>query len=185
MSEPPIALILLGSLASFIVIMGGLLYFKRDLFGPLFWMIRSRAIAEVDADYQEPFAFTLRHLSQQSRPHRVCLKLNLSGPGSHSSAGGHSAQVGLSCSYQVTLGGQVIAQEVIGYGSSPPRPFDRHISATFLSSVSNTGAGYTKKGTIILTELDRCAPGTEIVVTGTFKLDPATTVGSLTVSLRA
>ncbi len=185
MSEPPIALILLGSLASFIVIMGGLLVFKRDLFGPLFWMMRSRVVAEVDADPLAPFAFTLRHLSQKSRPHRLCLKLHLSGGGSYSSTGGHSAQVGLSCSYQVTLGGQVIAQEVIGYGSSPPRPFDRHIRATFFSRVSSSGAGYTKRGTIILTALERCAPGTEIVVEGSCTLDPGTTAGALSVSLRA
>jgi hypothetical protein len=185
MSEPPIALIIAFCVLSFIAIPAGLLYFKRDLFGPLFGMIRSKVVAEIDADPLEPYAFNLRHLSQKSRPHRVCVKLRLSGGGSYSSTGGHSASVGLSCSYQVTIGGQVVTQEVIGYGSTPPRPFDRHIAATFFSSVSNTGGGGTKTGTIILTKLDRCAPGTEIGVQGTFKLDPGTQAGPLVVSLRA
>jgi len=148
-------------------------------------MMKSRVVTEIDADPLEPFAFTLRYLSQESRPYRICLNLRLSGGGSYSSTGGHSAHVGLSCSYQVTIGGQVVTQEVIGYGSTPPRPFDRHIAATFFSSVSNTGGGHTKKGTIILTALGRCAPGTEIVVQGTFKLDPGTETGPLTVSLGA
>ncbi len=175
MSEPPIALIVAIMVLIFVAGFGGTLYFQRDLFGLLLSMLRSKVVAEAEVESIEPHRFALRYLTQDSRPHRVCLKVHL---------WAESDSLSLACAYQVAVGGQAVAQEVIGYGRQPPPPFERHITRTFFSVQSKTLSRYTKKGTIILTEIEPCAPGTEIVVEGTIRLGPGTQAEQLSVSLR-
>lgn len=88
----------------------------------------------------------------------------------------------MTCSYEASIGGHAVAQEIVGYGGRPPQPFDRHITRTFFSTSSSSGL---KRGTIIVTELDRCPRGAEIAVTSTIKLEPGTRAGALTVVVRA
>ena len=81
-----------------------------------------------------PFAFTLRYLCQDAKVHRVCLKLRLRSQTGFSG----TANVGLKCTYQVTIGGTVVAKEVVGYGRCPPEPYDRHITRTFFTGEPRT-----------------------------------------------
>ena len=175
-SDPPIAVIVAISVLSFVLTMGVVVYFMRDLFGPLWSMLRSKVVAEVEVESQDPRRFVLRHVTRNSCPHRACLKLKMSGEDSF---------VGLCCDYQVIVGGQVVTKECVGYGQRPPHPFDRHITSTFFSVESRRPRAYSRKGTIILSDLEPCAPQTDIVVEGTIKLNPATRAGPMSVSLRA
>ncbi len=156
--------------------LAGALYFLRDQFGLLWWVVRSKVVAEVDVEPVAPHRFALRHLLQGSRLHRVCLKLHVSGP--HGS-------VGLACKYKVSIAGQVVTEEVVGHGHFPPKPFDRRITLS-LSSVETKGLDrHTQKCTIVLTDVASCAPDTEIVVAGEIRLSAGAEAQELTVLLRA
>jgi len=185
MNEPPIALVIAISVVMFLLIAGGTIYFRRDVFGALFGMIRSKVVAEAEVAAMPPYAFSLRHVCQRPGLHRVCLKLRLRSQSGSVSSSGPRVDVGLRCSYQVSLGGTVVAEEVVGYGNCPPKPFARHISMTFFGSKSNWGAGYTQTGTLILTAIERCPRGQEMVVEGSCEVDPGTQVEALVASLRA
>lgn len=181
MNEPPVALIVVVSMILCAVITAGMLYVMRDKFGlgALVGMIRSKVVAQVDAGLTAPFAFTLHHTAQRPKVHIVCLEMQLK------TQSGGTDGVGIKCAYRVTLGGAVVAEEVVGYGHSAPEPFDRRITQSFFYRGSSVGARATVKTTIILTEIERCPQGVEIVVEGTCEPAPPTKADPLVVSLRA
>lgn len=106
MNEPPIALIMIVSMVFGLALTAGVLYFMRDKLGlgNLVGMIRSRVVAQVDAAATAPFAFALRHVAQEPKRHRICLKFQLK------TERGGTDGIGLKCTYRVTLGGAVVAK---------------------------------------------------------------------------
>jgi len=181
MEEPPIALIMILSLVLGLAVTAGMLYYMRDKFalGTLWGMVRSKVVAQVDAAPTAPFAFTLRHVAQEGKLHRICLKMQLK------TQTGGSDGVGITCAYKVTLGSTVVAEEVVGYGMRAPEPFDRRITRSYFYRATTIGSRATVKATIVLGEIERCPQGEEIVVEGSCQVPPGTEAGPLVATLRA
>ena len=164
--------LLLGVLgASFVVSLFVAGFFLRPYLGVLF----APKVAEVPVSLVPPYPFELVYRSQGSRTFYVCLRFRLRAP-----SYGRTVYASFTCRYRVFSDGQLQYQEAVGYGPTPPAPFDRHETTT-LNCVQSSGH---KRGYIEL--MSAASFGArDIVVDGTIDLEEETQALGFTVFLKA
>ena len=135
-------------------------------------------VAEVEAGAREPHSFELRYVSTAARAYRLALRMRV-----HGQRWGQSTSTGVVCRLRVTVGGRLLVEEALGFGSDLPRPVDREITRGYRWRETKHGSEVVRTATYVLASIPLCPAGTEIVATGTFETGPSTETSMLDVFL--
>lgn len=132
-AEPPPAVVfaIIGGAFPLSMAVCAVIFFTH----PALRVILARKLAEADVDVLPPRGFHLTHTTTKAGPHYLCLRFRLAS---------ETHRYGMTVRYRLEGAGQVV-EEAVGHGSTPPEPYDRWETRTYMS-VASRGVGIRRPG---------------------------------------